>query len=386
MPKPLPLEMFSAWLDPVQRKIPEDLTSEEAGELAEAVLREALSRLEAFMKGLRAYQSSEALPPARDDVQTVWQSGTTRLLDYAPKSQGSVVLVVPSLVNRFAILDIEEKRSFLRFVASQGFRPLVIDWDAPGEDEKGFSLSDYMTKRLLPILDVTEALAAGRGVHLLGYCMGGVLALALALRRTEAVRSLTLMATPWDFSVGGVGGVPAASTPVGRFFLDQALQWQPYLEKVGIVPPAIVQTVLTSFQPLSILQKFTKFASQPQDTEAARRFVLTEDWLNDGVALTVPVARECLQDWYENNALASLSWPLAGTKIDPRQIDMPTYIMVPQHDRIVPPASALPLASLIRGATLIQPEVGHIGLMSGEKAKALVWEPFIKWLRETDTI
>ncbi len=373
---------MSAWLAPVRDKIPEDLTAEESAALMTAVMAEALSRLEAFMAGVRAYQEAQAAPLDRQDARILWQAGTTRLLDYAPDHQaGEVVLVIPSLVNRFAILDIDAEHSFLRFLAAQGFHPLVVDWDAPAHEEKDFALSDYMTQRLAPILAVAVEKAGGHPVHIMGYCMGGILAMALALMKPNEVKTLTLMATPWDFSVGGVGGVPAAHTPVGRFFLDHALQMQPYLEKAGIVPPSILQMVLTGFQPLQILQKFTRFAALEPQSEKAKRFALTEDWLNDGVPLTVPVARECLQEWYAKNALASGMWSVAGVRVDPAALALPCYVLAARQDKIVPPASALPLATAIKGATLHEPDIGHIGLMAGGSAKALVWEPYVEWLR-----
>ena len=83
-------------------------------------------------------------------------------------------------------------------MAAQGFRPLVVDWDVPGEQENNFALTDYMTKRLTPILHFIQSKHPAP-VHVLGYCMGGLLALALAALRPERVKSLILMATPWDF-------------------------------------------------------------------------------------------------------------------------------------------------------------------------------------------
>jgi polyhydroxyalkanoate synthase len=386
MPKALPLEMMSAWLAPVRDKLPDDLTIEESAALMQAVMAEALSRLEAFMAGVRAYQEVQAAPVDRRDAQVIWQAGTTRLLDYAPDNKaGKVILVVPSLVNRFAILDIDEAHSFLRFLAAQGFHPLVVDWDAPAQEEKDFALSDYMTQRLVPVLATAKVKAGGKPVHVMGYCMGGVLAMALALMKPDEVKTLTLMATPWDFGVGGVGGVPAAHTPAGRFFLDHALQMQPYLEKAGIVPPSILQMVLTGFQPLQILQKFTRFASLEPQSEKAKRFALTEDWLNDGVPLTVSVARECLQEWYAKNVLASCAWSVAGVRVDPAALTMPCYVLAAKQDKIVPPESALPLAELIKGAALHEPDIGHIGLMVGDKAKTLVWEPYVQWLLRNRT-
>src|SRR5262249_55897057 len=131
------------------------------------------------------------------EAPVIWSAGTTKLRDYHPAGADlPVILVIPSLINRLDILDIDASHSLLRTLAAEGFRPLVVDWDIPGDEEEGFSLDDYMTKRLLPVFD---RLTGAEKVHVFGYCMGGLLALALAALRPERTATLTLLATPWDF-------------------------------------------------------------------------------------------------------------------------------------------------------------------------------------------
>jgi len=372
------LKTFSTWFEPLRAQLPSDFSKEDADALQAAVTQEALRRLDAFMAGLRVYQSYPAARVEDPGVRVLWQEGTTRLLDYAPGSNAPVLLVIPSLVNRFEILDVEPERSFVRSFIAKGFRPLVVDWQAPGEEEQSFTLTDYMMRRLVPILQFVNQSAGP--CHVLGYCMGGVLALALALLRQSQVKSLSLMATPWDFAAEGVGGVPSVRTPMGLFFAQQAEKMMPFIEQIGYVPADFLQTMFVSFQPLQILQKFMGFATRAAEGKDQSRFVLTEDWLNNGVPLALPVARECLVDWYKDNALATLSWRVADQTVDPRLLDVPTYILVAGKDRIVPPASALPLSQLIRGATLHEPSMGHIGLMTGNAAPQEVWEPLATWL------
>lgn len=376
---PALLAMMRTWLEPVLSQLPNDFSPVDAAAFQNAIAHEAYRRFEAFLGGVRAYQNSSAVRETDPSVQVVWEAGTTRLLDYAPNTPGPVLLVVPSLVNRFEILDIDPEHSFLRFLAARGFHPLVVDWQAPGEEEKGFSLSDYMTKRLLPLMDFASG--QNGGCHVLGYCMGGMLALALSLFRPAQTKTLTLMATPWDFAAAGVGGVPPASTQIGSFFVQQAEAMEALLDQIGYLPADFLQAVFTSFQPIQVLQKYIHFTARANDKAAARRFVLTEDWLNNGVPLSLAVARECLRDWYKTNLPARLKWSLAGKVINPREIETPTFLLVAGKDRIVPPEAALPLSGLIRGATLHKPEIGHIGLMTGDAAPQEAWAPFVKWLR-----
>ncbi len=303
----------------------------------------------------------------------IWRAGSTVLRDYNPKAKADapVVLVIPSLINRFDILDLDRGHSFLRTMAARGFRPLLVDWDIPGAAEKDFALTDYVTQRLFPILD----LAAAHGtVHILGYCMGGLLALALASLRPEQTRTLSLLATPWDFH--------RPDPLIGEQFLMLAKQMEPQLATLGHLPVDVIQSLFAGLQPVQAMKKFTDFATLDQDGAEARLFVLIEDWLNDGVPLTANVARECLNDWYGENYTAKFEWHIDGKIIDPRVVAKPTYVVAPGRDRIVPPESARPLAKLIPHAALHEPMAGHVGMIASHKAPQQVWAPLINWLEK----
>jgi polyhydroxyalkanoate synthase len=343
--------------------------SERHPDLAPYVTREMTARARRFMEGVALYRNYRV---RRGDETTpiVWQSGTTRLRDYAPHSPyAPIILVVPSLINRFTILDLHPRHSFLQTLALHGYRPLVVDWDAPGEQEKHFSLDDYVTERLVPALRIASA---ERPAHVIGYCMGGVLALALSVICPGRVRGLSLLATPWDFHAG------YDATGYDSVQLEQKLA--PWLETNDLVPTEVVQSVFTAFQPLLAFRKFSSFAARKQTGFDAEKFVLTEDWLNDGVPLAAQVARECFGEWGVKNKLAKGEWKIGNKTIAPRNVAAPSYVVIPTRDRIVPPESARILADSIPNATRLEPDMGHIALLSGSRAPGQVWEPLIEWM------
>lgn len=359
-----------------------------AAAFTRALTEAAVSRTHNFIKGIKAYREHEALRDV-EEAPIIWQDGTTKLRDYNPKALNApVVLVIPSLINRFDILDLDMAPSFLRNLAAQGFRPLVVDWDWPGKEEAGFGLSEYVTRRLMPVLDFI----LGRGTwdegrakdsnppspiprsHVLGYCMGGLLALALAALRPDAVKTLTLMATPWDFH--------QPDPALGPQFSAIADQMEPTMQTAQILPVDVIQALFASLQPLQVLTKFSEFSAMDMNSPEARQFVLVEDWLNDGVPLTANVARECLRDWYGENFTARGEWHVDGKIIDPAAVKMPSYVIVPGKDKIVPPESALPLARLLPHSTLHEPMLGHIGMMASKNAAPQVWASLVHWLKE----
>jgi polyhydroxyalkanoate synthase len=343
-----------------------------------AVEAAANRRHRALLDGILAYRRH---PYRRDlpEPPVIWRQGTTRLLDYgAPaadrpaETSAPPILVVPSLINRAYILDLDARSSLLRWLAGEGVRPILVDWDGPGEEERGFALTDYIAGRLEGALDEVIRIT-GRPPLVLGYCMGGLLALALALRRQDDLSGLVLLATPWDFHCdsGTQGALAAAAVPA----------LAPLLDNLGELPVDILQALFASLDPQLALRKFATFGRLAASSNKAATFVALEDWVNDGVPLSAPVARECLSGWYGANSAAAGRWRVAGRPVDPGELKLPCLCVIPAHDRIVPPESAKALAAAIPGAQSMTPAAGHIGMVVGTRARKEVWEPLLTWLK-----
>lgn len=344
----------------------------------DALAIEATRRARLAVAGMRLYQHH----PARRNVPeapVLWQHGQTRLLDYGPQHKGApILLIIPSLINRFDILDIDRKNSFLRYLAEGGLRPMVVDWGVEKNDELKYTLEDYIRLKLLPAFDwifgqFNEAKTSNK-IHVFGYCMGGLMALALATLRREQIKTLSLFATPWDFH--------KPDPKIGSMFSELMKEISPTLDTLGYLPVDVLQTLFAFLQPLQAMTKFADFARLDPNSPESRNFVLLEDWLNDGVPLVAPTARECLIDWYSLNLPAKGLWQPLGQTVDPRKIEIPSYVVVPGQDRIVPPESGLPLAKLIPHAVLHEPMVGHIGMMASIRAPHIVWAPYQRWLQQ----
>ena len=301
----------------------------------------------------------------------VWREGTKRLLDYGRDATAPTVLVVPSLINRYYVLDLLPERSFLQHLASSGLRPLVIDWQAPGSQERHFGLSDYIAGRL------EFAFAAARRIAddpigVIGYCMGGLLALALSLRRQRQVACLALLATPWDFHAKG------RQSQLIALAADSLARLNGQVDSVSV---EAIQTLFHVLDPFTSVRKFIRFASLDPDGDEARSFVALEDWINYGVPLPIRVARSCARSWYRDNEPGRGLWRVAGQLVRPQALRRPALVVVPGRDRIVPPDSAEPLAAAIGSVTLLQPPLGHVGMMAAARARDVVWTPIANWLR-----
>jgi polyhydroxyalkanoate synthase subunit PhaC len=392
-PRPLPLHLMSAgavwtsshlastlsrngslaWrpdLAPSAAALRQSLKSVAPEAFAAALDAEILARGDAMLRGIERYRHH---PYRRSDEEppVLWHQGATRLLDYGPDG-GAPVLVVPSLINKAYVLDLMPENSLMRHLSRAGLRPLLLDWGAPGEVERGFDLSDYTAGRLEDA--AMEAVArTGRKLTVLGYCMGGLLAVALAQRRPDLVAALVLLATPWDFHAERAEQarlLGQVAEPLVKSFAD-----------LGEVPVDVLQMFFLANDPLTAARKFTNLTALAVGSEAERRFVALEDWLNDGVPLAIGVAADTLGPWYGENLPGKGQWRIAGRPVLPEEVDMPCLVLVPRQDRIVPPLTAAALADHLIDVTRLDPPMGHIGMVVGQSAPKAVWEPLTEWLK-----
>jgi polyhydroxyalkanoate synthase len=323
-----------------------------------------------YLEGLENYRRHpfRRRAPARP---VIWREGTTRLIDYGTGRESRTVFVVPSLINRYYVLDLLEKRSFLSHLAGRGLRPLVVDWGSPGRSECDFTLDDYIAGRLArAFAAAAEAVRTPLGV--VGYCMGGLLALAMALREQARVAALVLLATPWNFH--------AERAAQAQLFALIGDCLPLTCDAAGLVPIDVIQSLFFLVDPFLAQRKFIRFAALDPDGAEARSFVALEDWINDGVPLPLPVAQQCARGWYGENDPAHGHWHVAGHAVEPRHFRRPALVVLPRHDRIVPPLSAAPLAGGLPGAAMLRPPLGHVGMMSAGRAPSMLWTPIADWL------
>ena len=305
----------------------------------------------------------------------IWQQGSARLLDYGqlegPECD-QLMLFVPSLINRYTILYLNEQRSMMRFLRSQGVYPIVLDWGTPSNNQQHDNISDNITNILLPAIDHIHDMS-GEAVSLGGYCMGGILALAAAQLRPLKIDRLALFATPWNFHCD----------TFKPLILDDDYQGilAELIDSQDMIAAEMIQALFYVTDPFVFEEKFKRFATMKEGSPAARDFIAREHWVNDGVPMTRGVAQDCLVYWAQQNQLAKNKWKVANRIIRPEKISQPTFIAIPKQDHVVPHDCAWPLAELIPHAHVIHPNAGHVGMIAGGRAKRECWNPLLEWLQ-----
>ncbi|WP_342251012.1 alpha/beta fold hydrolase [Sphingomonas sp. OTU376] len=313
-------------------------------------------RRAAALAGLKAYQEAER-PAERAPKPAIAAAGRASLRDYG--GSGVPVVFVPSLINPPFILDLAPGNSLLEWLATQGVRPLLVDWGTPGPADRDQGIDHHIAGLLLPLLDALE-----EPPILAGYCLGGTLAMAAAMLRP--VRGLVTIAAPWRFRRYGDFARAAI-----------AAQWeaaQTACARLGLVPMEVLQSGFWQLDPARTIAKFERFARLEPGSDQAAAFLALEDWANAGAPLTYAAGAEMFERFFRADRPGSGRWWVHGTRILPSRLACPALELLSTTDRIVPAATAAGLAERQSLA------LGHVGMIVGGRAREMVWEPLRDWL------
>ena len=303
------------------------------------------------MRGLTAYQRApRGLTPRPRLI--VARAGGASLRDCG--GAGPPIVLVPSLINPPTILDLDPAASLAEALATSG-HVLLVDWGR-ASDRTDLDLGGHIETLLLPLLA-----AAGASPVLIGYCLGGTLAMAAAALRP--VKGVATLAAPWRFDA-----YPDPSRHALARLWEQA---KPGAQPLGVLPIEVLQAAFWSLDPERVVTKFARLAELAPETKESRRFVALEEWANTGEPLPLPAARELVEDLFGANAPGRSMWSVKGRSID--SASAPTLHFTASRDRIVPEKTAPPGESRSCPA-------GHVGMVVGRSAPQHLHEPLREWL------
>jgi polyhydroxyalkanoate synthase subunit PhaC len=308
-------------------------------------------RRAAALAGLAAYQQARR-PPPPPPAPAVASQGRARLLSHG--GEGPPLVFVPSLINPPSVLDLDAERSLTRWAAARGWHSLLVDWGEPAPADRGQDVDAHVTGLLLPLLA-----ALPEPPVLVGYCLGGTIALAAAA--LAPVRAVATIAAPWRFA--GYGEEARAR---------MAALWsaaRPGCEALGLVPMEVLQAGFWRLDPARTVAKFEAFGRMEPGSRAADAFVRLEDWANTGAPLTYAAGRQLFEAFVADDLPGTGRW-LA----DPARLPCPAAEFVSLTDRITPAATAAGLP------TRVELALGHVGMVVGARAPAMLWEPLLDWI------
>jgi polyhydroxyalkanoate synthase len=327
-------------------------------------------RLAITMTDMNAFRLGENI--ATTPGKVVHQNELMQLIQYSPSTnevRKRPLLIVPPWINKFYVLDLQPKNSFIKWAVDQGHTVFVISWVNPDENLAAKSFEDYMLDGPLAALDAIEAATGERRVNAVGYCLGGTLLAATAARSAargdERIASTTYFVTLVDFTEVGDMAVFIDNEQLAS--LERRMRERGYLE---------AQDMATSFNMLRANDLIWSFV--------VNNYLLGKEqlpfdllfWNSDSTRMPAAMHSFYLRNMYQQNLLAKPGGIiLADTPIDLSKITSPSFVLSTREDHIAPWKSTYAATRLYSGPTkFVLSASGHMaGVISAPGSKYGHW-------------
>jgi polyhydroxyalkanoate synthase len=342
----------------------------------------------------RMLKGSELLSKVKDrDVQIattpktlVFQQDKVTLHHYRSMAKVSIktpVLIAYGLVGRYTMADLQDDRSLVRNLLTQGVDVYVVDWGSASRGDRWLKLEDYIDGYLHECIEFIRASRGIDKITLLGICEGGVFTMAYAALHPERVKNLILTITPVDFHAdeGGRpnhGFINLWTRSMSGEDVDRLI------EANGNLPGELMSFVFSMMTPLSSLTKYNIGLYDVMDEEAKLlNFLRMEKWLKDRPHHPGEAAKQWLKDLYQDNRLVKGSFELGGRKVDLRELTMPVLNIYALDDHIVPPGSSQALKKFVdrKNYSELAFPGGHVGVFVSGKSQGIIGKGVVDWLR-----
>ena len=316
------------------------------------------------------------MPTAPTPKDVLLTDGTARLVRFrrgSPAEAGLPILLVPSLINRWYVLDLRPGATLAGSLVDAGHDVFCLDWGVPEDEDRHLGWDDVVERLGRMVRRVRRETGAPR-VALLGYCMGGTLAAIHAALEPETVGALVNLAGPIDFAEGGF----LAHMVNPRWFDADSIA------EAGNVTPAQMQSGFVALRPTAPLGKWVGFLDRLGQPERLEAFQALEEWASDNVPFPAAAYATYIGDLYQRNSLVRGEHTVRGRRVDLANIRCPVLTVVTDRDVICPPAAAQALnacSSSSDQSVLVIPG-GHVGAVVGGSAPRELYPRLSAWFRK----
>jgi polyhydroxyalkanoate synthase len=305
---------------------------------------------------------------ATTEGAVVFENDMMQLIQYSPRTKTAFekpLLIVPPWINKYYILDLQPKNSFIRWAVDRGHTVFVISWVNPDESYRDKGFDDYMKEGILEALVAIERATGMYRVNAIGYCIGGtLLAATLAWMKAmgeDRIASATFFTAQVDFTEAGDL----------RVFIDdkQLKQLEKRMAERGYLDGKAMAMTFNMLRANDLIWTFVinnyLLGRKPPEFDLLY-------WNSDATRLPERTHTWYLRKLYHENRLVEPGGvELAGVPIDLTTVDLPVYIQATRDDHIAPFRSVYKATQIYSGdVTFMLAGSGHIaGVINPPAAK-----------------
>ena len=278
--------------------------------------------------------------------KVVYRNHLIELIQYAPSTDqvaAEPILIIPSPIMKFYILDLSAQNSMVHYLVAQGFTVFMISWRNPDQDDRDLGMEDYLVGAVMQALRQTAAIAQAPAVHAMGYCLGGTfLAIVAALMGADEfvaaqsasasvesplpeLASVTLLAAQTDFSEAGELGI----------FIDD--------DQLKTLREQIARTGYLSGRQMAGSFQFLHSKDLVWSRNTQRYLMGVDDigsdlmsWNTDTTRLPQRMHSEYLDNLFLRDDLTQGHYKVSGVPIALKNLNMPLMVVGTVRDHVSP--------------------------------------------------
>ena len=295
---------------------------------------------------------------------------------------GDPVLLVTPLAAPSLCFDLRRDCSLVEHLVTQGRPTYLLEYGQVSFKNRSLGMEHWVDEVLPAAIRVVSEHAGGRGVHLVGWSLGGIFTLLVAADRQDLpIASITVVGSPVDVTkVPLVAPVrPLLNLTQGRGVITRAYR------VLGGVPTPLVNWAFTAASAQKVLTKPLAVLTHLDDTDYLAQMEAVTRFMSNMTAYPGRTFGQLYHRFVKGNALATGSMEIGDRTIDLASISVPTLVFAGNTDGIAPLPAVRAVVPLLTGSPQVRFEVvpgGHLGMLTGRAARSTTWTAIDEWVDE----
>ncbi len=334
----------------------------------------ALSR---NIPGLALQQAELDLEVGQTPKELIYTRDSLRLYHYLPLTSEIYrvpVLIVMSPVARGYILDLAKGQSFIEYLLLQGYDVYLMDWVPPRREHAHLGMADFALNLIDESITRVQNDCGETEVSVVGYCMGGLLAVMnAAIHDHGPIKNLVCFTTPVN-----ADGMPLYKTWVET----EAFDIDRIVRELGIIPGDMINASIQALRPLQKRANQMQLLNNVENDAFVTASLRFDRWAADQLPIPGELARDMVRDFLRGNKLVKNEYMLGGQRVELGMVQIPFLHVAAEFDHIVPTAASSDLAKLVgsKDKKEIIVKGGHVSLVAGGNAVYRLWPQLDSWL------
>jgi polyhydroxyalkanoate synthase len=319
---------------------------------------------------------------AQTPKTVVWALNKARLYRYVPvvpveRRHKVPLLLVFAIMNRPHVLDLRPGHSFVEYMLRHGHDVYLLDWGAPGPEDRNLTFDDYTLEYLPRAIRKMKSVSGSDSFNMLGWCLGALIStMYAALRPGDGLKSLVLLTAPLDFTDKTAGGfIRWTSTP--------AFDPDKIVDAFGNVPGEMIDYGAKALKPVeNFVRNYVNLWDNLDNPKVVEAWHAMNTWVRDIIPMAGGAYRQLITAFYKENRLMAGTLALRGERVDLSRLTAPVLNVIAEADHITPPCQSEGVMDKI-GSTdkeVFRVKGGHIGIMAGSGAEKTTWPHIEQWL------